>query len=39
MAQVKSHPGLHDLSVKVFEIREDATVITRGPIAAMAAAR
>jgi hypothetical protein len=37
-AQVKSHPALHDLSAKPFDIQEDVTAITRGPIAAMAAA-
>lgn len=39
VAQVKSHPALYDLSAKPFDIQEDVTAITRGPIAAMAAAR
>jgi hypothetical protein len=38
VAQVKSHPALRDLSAKTFDIQADVTAITRGPIAAMAAA-
>ena len=39
IAQVKSHPALQDLSAKQFDIMEDVTAITRGPVTAMAAAR
>ena len=38
-AQVKSHPGLLDLSAKTFDVMEQVTAITHGPMAAMAAAR
>ena len=31
-AQVKSHPAFSDLSAKVFEVMEEATQLTRGPI-------
>jgi Putative mono-oxygenase ydhR len=37
--QVRSIPAFYDMSVKQFDIQEDVTAITRGPIAAMAAAR
>jgi Putative mono-oxygenase ydhR len=37
--QVRSIPAFYDMSVKQFGIQEDVTAITRGPIAAMAAAR
>lgn len=30
--QVKSHPAFSDLSAKVFEVMEEATKITRGPV-------
>jgi hypothetical protein len=38
LAQVKSHPALQDLSVKKFDVMEEVTAITRGPVSAMAAA-
>ena len=38
-AQVKSHPGLLDLSAKTFDVMEQVTAITHGPMAARAAAR
>ena len=31
-AQVINHPALSDFSVKQFDVMEDVTVITRGPI-------
>ena len=31
-AQVVNHPALSDFSVKQFDVMEDVTVITRGPI-------
>jgi hypothetical protein len=38
ISQVKSHPALRDLSAKQFEVMEDMTAITRGPLLAVAAA-
>ena len=37
-AQVKSHPALSDFSAKVFDVMEDVTAVTRGPVRAAAAA-
>ena len=34
---VKTHPALSDISVKPFDIMEDVTAITRGPVPAIAA--
>jgi hypothetical protein len=31
-AQVKSHPALSDMNVKQFDVMDDVTAITRGPI-------
>ena len=31
-AQVTSHPALSDFSVKQFDVMEDLTSITRGPL-------
>ncbi len=31
-SKVTSHPGLSDFSVKQFDVMEDATAITRGPV-------
>jgi hypothetical protein len=31
-AQVTSHPALSDFSVKLFDVMEDVTAITRGPV-------
>jgi len=31
-AQVKSHPALSDMSAKNFDVMEDITAITRGPV-------
>lgn len=31
-AQVKNHPALTDFSVKQFDVMEDVTTITRGPL-------
>ncbi len=39
VAQVKSHPALQDLSAKKFDVMEEVTGITRGPVSAMAAAQ
>lgn len=39
VAQVRSHPGLEDLSAKRFEVMQEVTVVTRGPIASIAAAQ
>ena len=30
--QVKSHPALSDMSAKIFDIMDDVTGITRGPV-------
>jgi len=32
VAQVTSHPALSDFNVKLFDVMEDATAITRGPV-------
>lgn len=32
VAQVTSHPALSDFSVKQFDVMEDVTAITRGPV-------
>jgi len=37
-AQVRSHPGLRDLSAKQFDSMDDVTAVTHGPVHAMAAA-
>lgn len=37
-AQVTAHPALSDFSVKRFEVMPELTAITRGPVAAEAAA-
>ena len=37
-AQVTSHPALSDFSVKQFDVMEEMTTITRGPVKAAAAA-
>ena len=34
---VKSHPALADVTAKPFDVMEEVTAITRGPVAAMAA--
>ena len=39
VAQVKSHPALQDLSAKKFDVMEEVTAVTRGPVSAMAAAQ
>ena len=38
VAQVKSHPGLQDISAKRFDVMEEMTAVTHGPIPATAAA-
>jgi len=38
-AQVKTHPGLRDVSLKTFDVMEGVTAVTRGPILAAAMAR
>ncbi len=37
-AKVKSIPALYDVNVKVFDVMEEVTATTRGPVTAMAAA-
>lgn len=37
-AEVESHPALYDVSAKTFDVMEEVTAITRGPIPAMAGA-
>jgi len=37
-AKVKSTPALYDVNVKVFDVMEEVTATTRGPVTAMAAA-
>jgi Putative mono-oxygenase ydhR len=39
VAQVKSHPGLRDMSAKQFDVMEGLTALTRGPVSATAVAR
>jgi len=39
VAQVKSHPGFRELSAKQFDVMDDVTAITRGPLSAVATAR
>jgi len=31
-AKVKSHPALSEMSAKLFDVMEDLTAITRGPV-------
>jgi Putative mono-oxygenase ydhR len=38
-AKVKSMPALYDLSAKTFDVLEQVTATTRGPVKALAAAR
>ncbi len=38
-AQVTDHPALSDFSVKQFDVMEEMTTITRGPVKAAAAAQ
>ena len=38
VTQIKSHPALQNLSAKRFDVMEDVTALTRGPIPAMSAA-
>ena len=37
VAQLKSHPAVRDISAKRFEVMEDVTAVTRGPVTAVAA--
>lgn len=37
-SQVKSHPALSGFSAKVFDVMEDVTAVTRGPVKTKAAA-
>ena len=37
-AQVKAHPALSDFSAKVFDVMDEVTAITRGPVPAAHAA-
>jgi len=37
-AQVKSHPALSDFSAKTFDVMDEVTAITHGPVRAAAAA-
>lgn len=39
VTQVKSHAALRDLSAKKFDVLEEVTAITRGPVSATAAAQ
>ena len=39
VSQVKSHPALRELSAKRFDVMEDVTAVTRGPVSTMAASR
>jgi Putative mono-oxygenase ydhR len=39
VAQVKIHRALQDLSAKTFDVMEEVTAITRGPVSTMAAAQ
>jgi hypothetical protein len=37
VAQLKNHPALKEISAKRFDVMEDVTAVTRGPVSAMAA--
>ena len=37
VAQLRKHPGLRDVTVKRFDVMEDLTSTTRGPVSHMAA--
>ena len=37
VAQVKAHPALYDVTAKAFDVMEDVTAITHGPVPVMAA--
>jgi hypothetical protein len=39
LAALRSHPAFSDLSIKTFEILEDESALTRGPVGASLAAR
>ena len=36
VAQLKSHPAFRETSVKIFDVMENVTALTRGPVPAMA---
>lgn len=38
VAQIKSHPAMRDINVKRFDVMEEVTATTRGPVASLAAA-
>jgi Putative mono-oxygenase ydhR len=38
VSQIKSHPAFQELNVKRFDVMEDVTAVTRGPIPTLAAA-
>jgi hypothetical protein len=38
VSKIKSHPALSNLSAKQFDVMEDVTAVTRGPIITVAAA-
>jgi hypothetical protein len=38
VAQIKAHPALRDISAKQFDVMDDVTAVTHGPVSAMAAA-
>lgn len=37
--QVKGHPALRDITVKRFDVMDEVTAVTRGPVSVAAAAR
>ena len=39
VSQLKGHPGFRDVTVKVFEVMDEVTRATRGPVSAAAAAQ
>ena len=39
VTQVKSHPALQDVTAKKFNVMEEVTAITRGPVSTLAAAQ
>lgn len=39
VSQLKGHPAFRDISVKLFDVMDGVTAVTRGPVSAAAAAR
>jgi len=39
VSQLKGHPAFRDITVKLFEVMDEVTSVTRGPVSAAAAAK